>query len=208
MYIMESSLTNNVIFKSLHMDISFWKLITCVKKFYENEICYLSDEELLLIPPTEGLRALDYIDYLELEGQPSLALEKFKNKLRGSLRKNLKVITPVTVASSMSFLLFYLPKELRRLLVQKCAKLELFGKVDEMVLRHRERVVDYVVDKGIPPRVVESVFRRYMDLERSHRVVWLTALLASGVRDLKILAELYGDDVLEAEKIASSLLGD
>ncbi|MCI2414044.1 MAG: hypothetical protein MPF33_02135 [Candidatus Aramenus sp.] len=190
------------------MDISSWKLITCVKKFYENESCYLSDEELLLIPPTEGLRTLDYFDYLELEGQPSLALKKFKNKLRGSIRKNLKVITPVTVASSMSFLLFYLPKELRRLVVQKYAKLELFGKVDKMVLKHRERVVDYVVDKGIPTTVVESVFRKYMDLERLHRIVWLTALLASGVRDLRTPAELYGDDVFEAERIASSLLGD
>ncbi len=206
MYIMESSLTDSVVFKALSMDISSRELITCVKEFYNKGRCDVSSEGLLLVSPVEGLRALDYISYMELEGQPSLSMEKFKNKLRGDIRRSLKTVTPNTVTSSISFLLFYLPRGIREVVAKKCTKLELIGEVDQRVLDHRRRVINYVVNVGLPPKLVESVFRSYMELDRSHSVVWLVALLASGVNDLDSLRSIYGDDVLEADKVLKDFL--
>lgn len=203
---MQISYENSFLLKFLSFDIFDCRLRNHINNLINGNYDIISNKEFLSFNLQDSLRALDYIYVLEYYEGVSLAIEKFKNKLRWSIRVNILKYKDSTqligsLISSISFLIVNSPLNIRRTIISKCIKFELlpFNNFPKEILNHKKRIHSFLLSKNYDEYYIKNNIISFIDkenIEKSHKLLWINLLIWSG-ENISNLENIYGkfDDI-------------
>ncbi len=187
---MQISHENDFLLKFMSFDIIDYRLRNHLNNLINGNYDMISNNEFLSFKLSDSLRALDYISVLEDCTGISLALEKFKNKLRWNIRENIlkyrEIIQLVdALISSITFLVVNSPLNLRRTIVNKCIKFELlpFNNFPKEILNHKREIHSFLLTRRYDEFYVKNNIMSIVDkenIDKSHKLLWITLLLENG----------------------------
>jgi len=199
-YNMQISHENDFLLKFLPLDIIDYSLRNHLNNLINGNYDIISNKEFLSFKLSDSLRALDYISVLEDCTGISLALEKFKNKLRWNIRENIKYKETSqlidSLISSISFLVVNSPLNIRRIIVKKCIKFELlsFNNFPREILDHKKKIHSFLLSNKYDEFYIKNNIISFIDeknIEKSHKLLWITMLIENG-ENISDLENIYG----------------